>query len=226
MTINGKRSRVYPIHCAVSRAAQRSHALHHSDVGPAVTLDDKDSLYIFGGYDLLSGSVLFRNDFLQLEDLTSTKYDITPRSTPLDTIESLRWIKLKSRFNFNDKSQPVLPRARALLVACGDDVISPEGGLFACGGYTKSPSGELAPVPEILCYDNSTKDWTYLSDIPNLTKLNIFAVENNMLIISERVKSSEPDEDDELIPISKYDLAQRKWLMIDRKETTDTDTSV
>jgi hypothetical protein len=41
-----------------------------------VTLDDKDSLYVFGGYDLLSGNVLFRNDFLQLEDLSSKKYKI------------------------------------------------------------------------------------------------------------------------------------------------------
>ncbi len=45
-------------------------------IGPAVTLDDKDSLYVFGGYDLLSGNVIFRNDFLKLEDLSSKKYEI------------------------------------------------------------------------------------------------------------------------------------------------------
>ena len=45
-------------------------------IGPAVTLDDKDSLYVFGGYDLLSGNVIFRNDFLNLEDLSSKKYEI------------------------------------------------------------------------------------------------------------------------------------------------------
>jgi hypothetical protein len=122
----------------------------------------------------------------------------------------------------NNKSQTILPRARALLVACGDDVISPNGGLFACGGYNKSISGELIPVPEILCYDKSTKDWIYLSDIPNLKKLNIFAVDDNKLVISDKIKSDDLDEDDELVPISKYDLVNRKWLMINQKEISNS----
>ena len=41
--------------------------------GPAVTLDENDSLYVFGGYDLMSGHVEFRNDFLQLQDLERSK---------------------------------------------------------------------------------------------------------------------------------------------------------
>ncbi|UJR35937.1 hypothetical protein I4U23_028678 [Adineta vaga] len=170
--------------------------------GSAVTLDEKDSLYVFGGYDLLSGNVQFRNDFLQLEDLTSKK-----------------WTKLKNTFNMENKSQTVLPRARALLLACGDDIVSPDGGLFACGGYHKSPTGELIPVPEIICYDKSTKDWIFLSSIPNLKKLNIFSVDNNILIISDKIKT---EEDDELIPISKYDFMNRKWLMIDQKEIEES----
>ncbi|CAF0732808.1 unnamed protein product [Rotaria sordida] len=172
--------------------------------GPAVTLDDKDSLYVFGGYDLLSGHVLFRNEFLQLEDLTSKK-----------------WTILKNTFNINNKSQTISPRARALLVACGNDIIPPDGGLFACGGYTKSSSGELIPVAEILCYDKSTKDWSHLTDIPNLKKLNIVAIDNNILIISEKMKSDNPDEEDQFIPVSKYDLINRKWLMLNQKEISN-----
>jgi len=188
-----------------------------------VTLDDKDSLYVFGGYDLLSGNVLFRNDFLQLEDLSSKKYKINIiLFFFFCKTRFFRWIKLKNTLNMNNKSQTILPRARALLVACGDDVISPNGGLFACGGYNKSTSGELIPVPEILCYDKSTKDWIYLSNIPNLKKLNIFAVDDNKLVISDKIKSDEPDEDDELVPISKYDLVNRKWLMINQKEISNS----
>jgi len=52
------------------------HNIFFFFIGSAVTLDDKDSLYVFGGYDLVSGNVLFRNDFLQLEDLSSKKYKI------------------------------------------------------------------------------------------------------------------------------------------------------
>ncbi len=133
-----------------------------------------------------------------------------------------RWIKLKNTFTIKNQSQTVLPRARALLVACGDDVVSPNGGLFACGGYHKSSSGELIPVPEILCYDKSTKDWIYLSDIPNLKKLNIFAIDNNILIISDKMKSDNSDEENQLIPISKYDLVNRKWLMINQKEISNS----
>lgn len=118
----------------------------------------------------------------------------------------------------NDKTQPIQPRARALLVSCTDDVIPPKGGLFACGGYTKIGDGELSPVPEILSYDFGKQEWIFLSEIPNLKKLNIFAVDNNILVISDKVKSNDPDEEDEIIPISKYDLANRKWLMIDQKE--------
>ena len=129
-----------------------------------------------------------------------------------------RWIPLKNTLKKKDKLEAVLPRARALLVACGDDVIAPDGGLFACGGYHKSPSGELVPVPEILCYDKAAKEWILLSEIPNLKKLNIFAVENNVLIISEKMKPQDPNEEDELVPVSKYDLVQRKWLMMDGKE--------
>jgi hypothetical protein len=124
--------------------------------------------------------------------------------------------------NIKNKSQAILPRARALLVACGEDIIPPNGGLFACGGYTKSPTGELIPVPEILCYDKSTKEWIYLSDIPNLKKLNIFAVDDNTLIISDKIKADDPDDEDELIPVSKYDLVNRKWLMINQKEVSNT----
>ncbi|CAF1534299.1 unnamed protein product [Adineta ricciae] len=171
-------------------------------LGSAVTLDEKDTLYVFGGYDLLSGNVQFRNDLLQLEDLTAK-----------------RWIKLKNTFNIEDKSQTVLPRARALLVACGDDVLPPDGGLFACGGYHKSPTGDLIPVPEILCYDKSTKDWIFLSSIPNLKKMNVFSVDNNVLVISDKVTT---EEDEELIPISKYDFTNRKWIMIDQKEIEET----
>ncbi|CAF1541298.1 unnamed protein product [Adineta ricciae] len=174
-------------------------ANNEDSLGSAVTLDEKDTLYVFGGYDLLSGNVQFRNDFLLLEDLTAK-----------------RWIKLKNTFNIEDKSQTVLPRARALLVACGDDVLPPGGGLFACGGYHKSPTGDLIPVPEILCYDKSTKDWIFLSSIPNLKKMNVFSVDNNVLVISDKVTTEE--EDEELIPISKYDFTNRKWIMIDQKE--------
>ena len=125
----------------------------------------------------------------------------------------------------NNKSQAILPRARALLVACGDDIVPPNGGLFACGGYNKSPTSELVPVPEILCYDKSTKEWIYLSAIPNLKKLNIFAVDDNTLIISDKIKATDPDEEDELIPVSKYDLVKRKWIMIDQKDVSDTQTN-
>ena len=45
-------------------------------LGSSVTLDDNDCIYLFGGYDLLSGQVQFCNDFFQLEDLTSKKYKI------------------------------------------------------------------------------------------------------------------------------------------------------
>jgi hypothetical protein len=195
-------------------------------IAPAVTLDDKGSLYVFGGYDLLSGNVLFRNDFLQLEDLSSKKYriNIILVFSFLEKKTFSRWIKLKNTFNLNNKSQTVVPRARALLVACGDDVIPPDGGLFACGGYNKSSVGELLPVPEILCYDKSTKDWIYLSDIPNLKKLNIFAVDDNILVISEKSKSNDPDEEDELIPVSKYDLVKRKWLMLNKKDISNSQT--
>jgi hypothetical protein len=79
------------------------------------------------------------------------------------------------------------------------------------------------PVPEILCYDKSTQDWIYLSDIPNLKKINIFSVDNDTLIISDKVKSDNPDEDDELIPISKYDFANRKWLMKNQEEISNTE---
>ncbi|CAF1474430.1 unnamed protein product, partial [Adineta steineri] len=173
--------------------------------GSAVTLDDKDSLYVFGGYDLLSGYVQFHNDLLQLENLTSKK-----------------WTQLKNTFNMKNKSQNVIPRARALLIACGDDIISPDGGLFACGGYHKSLTGELVPVSEILCYNKSTKDWIYLSDIPNLKKISLFSIENNILIISEKIRTDNNNDDDELIPISKYDLMNRKWLMIDQTEISNT----
>jgi hypothetical protein len=131
-------------------------------------------------------------------------------------------MKLKNTLNIKNKSQAILPRARALLVACGDDIIPPNGGLFACGGYNKSSTGELIPVPEILCYDKSTKEWIYLSDIPNLKKLNIFAVDDNTLIISDKIKS---DDEDELIPVSKYDLIKRKWIMINQKKISDTQTN-
>lgn len=116
-----------------------------------------------------------------------------------------------------EKAQTVLPRARALLVACGDDAIPSEGGLFACGGYHKSGSGELVPIPEILSYDKAKKEWTFLSDIPNLKKLNVFAVDNNILVISDKARSDDPNEEDELVPVSKYDLVQRKWIMLDGK---------
>jgi hypothetical protein len=223
MMIDGKCYQLYRIHYVV-----RIESLDLSFIfcimiiiGPAVTLDDKDSLYVFGGYDLLSGNVLFRNDFLQLEDLTSKKYRININLLSFPIKKNIfRWTKLTNTFNIKNKSQTVVPRARALLVACGDDVISPDGGLFACGGYNKSSSGELLPVPEILCYDKSTKDWIYLSEIPDLKKLNIFAVDNNILIISEKIKSDE--EEDELIPVSKYDLVNRKWLMINRKEISNS----
>lgn len=190
-------------------------------VGPAVSLDDKDALYVFGGYDLLSGQVMFRNDFFLLKDLTSSKF-VSNDILSINEHQLFRWIPLKNTLKKKDKFEAVLPRARALLVACGDDVISPDGGLFACGGYHKSATGELVPVPEILCYDKSAKEWTFLSEIPNLKKLNIFAVENNILIISEKIKSEDPNEEDELAPVSKYDLVQRKWLMIDRKEINET----
>lgn len=52
--------------------------------------------------------------------------------------------------------------------------------------------------------------------------MNIFAVDNNILIISDKIKSDEPDEEDELIPISKYDLANRKWLMINKKDIIES----
>ena len=106
-------------------------------------------------------------------------------------------------------------------MACGDELIPPNGGLFACGGYNKSSTGELIPVPEILCYDKSLKEWIFLSDIPNLKKLNVFAVDNNILVISDKIKSEDPNEEDELIPVSKYDLVNRKWLMIDQKEVSE-----
>jgi len=125
---------------------------------------------------------------------------------------------LPNTVTIDDKTQPIRPRARALLVACTDDVIPPKGGLFACGGYTKTADSELSPVAEILCYDHDKKQWIFLSEIPNLKKLNIFAVDNNILVISDKVKSNDPDEEDELVPLSKYDLANRKWLMIDKKE--------
>ena len=120
-----------------------------------------------------------------------------------------------------NRSQSLSPRARALLVACGDDVIPPDGGLFACGGYHRSSSNELIPVPEILCYDKSLKDWVYLSDIPNLKRLNLLSIDNNILIISNKMKSDDPTREDEFIPISKYDLLNRKWLMINQKETSN-----
>ncbi|CAF3298650.1 unnamed protein product [Rotaria socialis] len=172
--------------------------------GPAVALDDKDCLYVFGGYDLLAGHTLFRNDFLKLEDLSSEK-----------------WTILKNSCKIENKSLMISPRARTLLVACGNDVIPPDGGLFACGGYAKSSSGELIPVSEILCYNRSKKDWTYLSDIPNLKKLNIIAVDNNILVISDKIKSNNPDEEDQFIPISKYDLMNKKWLMINQKDISN-----
>ncbi|CAF4618917.1 unnamed protein product, partial [Rotaria socialis] len=171
---------------------------------PAVALDDKDCLYVFGGYDLLAGHTLFRNDFLKLEDLSSEK-----------------WTILKNSCKIENKSLMISPRARTLLVACGNDVIPPDGGLFACGGYAKSSSGELIPVSEILCYNRSKKDWTYLSDIPNLKKLNIIAVDNNILVISDKIKSNNPDEEDQFIPISKYDLMNKKWLMINQKDISN-----
>lgn len=77
------------------------------------------------------------------------------------------------------------------------------------------------PVPEILCYDKSTKEWIFLSNIPNLKKLNVFAVDNNILVISDKIKADDPDDEDELVPISKYDLVNRKWLMIDQKEVSE-----
>ena len=189
-----------------------------------MSLDDKDALYVFGGYDLLSGQVMFRNDFFQLKDLTSNKFVANGILSMLER-RLFRWISLKTTLKKKDKLEAVLPRARALLVACGDEVVAPDGGLFACGGYHKSASGELVPVPEILCYDKGAKEWTLLSEIPNLKKLNIFAVENNVLIISEKIKSDDPEEEDELVPVSKYDLVQRRWVMIDRKaigETSET----
>ena len=106
-------------------------------------------------------------------------------------------------------------------MACGEELIPPSGGLFACGGYNKSSTGDLIPVPEILCYDKSLKEWIYLSDIPNLKKLNVFAVDNNILVISDKMKSEDPNEEDELIPVSKYDLVNRKWLMINQKEVSE-----
>ncbi len=157
---------------------------------------------------------------LQLEDLTSKKYKLSFFRLYKNIF---RWKKLKNTVKIKNKSQTITPRARALLVACGDDIISPDGGLFACGGYNKSSTGELLPVPEILCYDKSTKEWIYLSDIPNLNKLNVFSVDNNLLIISDRKKSDNPDED-ELIPISKYDFTNRKWLMINQKEIEEIKT--
>ena len=100
--------------------------------------------------------------------------------------------------------------------------IPPNGGLLACGGYHRSSSNELIPVPEILCYDKSIKDWIYLSNIPNLKKLNLLSIDNIILIISNKMKSDDPNREDEFIPISKYDLLNRKWLMINQKETSNT----
>ena len=144
--------------------------------------------------------------------------DVSPLYVPF----SARWTRLKNTFEIKEKAQTVLPRARALLVACGDDAVPPDGGLFACGGYHKSGSGELVPIPEILCYDKSTKEWIFLSDIPNLKKLNVFAVDNNVLVISDKVKSSDPNEEDELVAASKYDLVRRKWIMLDGKNVEES----
>jgi hypothetical protein len=133
-----------------------------------------------------------------------------------------RWIQLNSSLNVNNETRLVSPRARALLTTCGDDILPPNGGLFACGGYHKAASGELVSVPEILCYDKSMKHWICLSEIPNVTKSHIFAIDNNILIISDKIKSDNLDGDDEHVPVAKYDLAQRKWLMIDGKLVDET----
>lgn len=174
--------------------------------GPSVTFDEKDSLFVLGGYDLLSGRVSFRNDFLQLEDLRSTQFALCQRkiNTPTD---SSRWKTLN--VNLTNENQTIVPRARALLITANEEIISPDGGLIACGGYHKTEQGDLVPVPEILAYDKTTCLWTLLSTIPNLQKLNILSIDNNVLVISERDKSS-----DEIIPISTYDLVKKSWLMI------------
>lgn len=193
-----------------------------TNLGPAVTLDDHDNLYVFGGYDLVSGSAEFRNDFFELENLSSTTYETSKFS--LNFNQSLfRWIRVNNTLiDDKNKSQVISPRARPLLVAFSENVMPPKGGLFSCGGYTKSPlTNELIPIPEVICYNKSTKIWTYVTNIPNLTKLNSIAVDDNILIISERQKSIDPDEEDDFIPVSKFDLIHRKWLMIDKKEISD-----
>lgn len=175
----------------------------------------------------LAGTIYFLEMLFFVMISYNSKIYQRKSNTNIDWLFSLitwdisRWTRLKNTLSIKDKTQAVSPRARSLLVACGDELIPPNGGLFACGGYNKSSTGELIPVPEILCYDKSRKEWIFLSDIPNLKKLNVFAVDNNILVISDKIKSEDPNEEDELIPVSKYDLVNRKWLMINQKEVSE-----
>jgi hypothetical protein len=134
----------------------------------------------------------------------------------------LSWKILKSTFKTSDQRQSIGPRARALLVNCTSDVVPPRGGLFACGGFHKNTRGELVPIGEILCYDKSSSQWELLADIPNLTKSSILAIDNNILTVSQLMKSEHPDAEDELVPEVKYDLVRRKWLMLNGKAVEET----
>ena len=137
-----------------------------------------------------------------------------------------RWKKLSVTLNKDNSLEIVAPRARALLVASSAEVIPPDGGLFACGGYQKSQQGEMIAVPEIICYDKAKNQWNFLSLIPNLKKLSIFAVDNDVLVISEKKRSENQPETDDIIPVARYDLLNRKWLMINGENVDEKNEQI